>query len=52
MGFYDELGVLVEVLGCFRERGLNLMSINSVFGLREGMRLFEYLFFVEFEGMG
>ncbi|KAK4668533.1 uncharacterized protein QC764_708265 [Podospora pseudoanserina] len=52
VGSHDEPGALAEVLGCFRERGLNLTSINSVPGLREGMRPFEYLFFVEFEGTG
>ncbi|KAK0673891.1 Prephenate dehydratase-domain-containing protein [Cercophora samala] len=50
VGSHDEPGALAEVLGCFKGRGLNLTSINSVPGLREGMRPFEYLFFVEFEG--
>ncbi|KAK4196714.1 Prephenate dehydratase-domain-containing protein [Triangularia verruculosa] len=50
VGSHDEPGALAEVLGCFKQRGLNLTSINSVPGLREGMRPFEYLFFVEFEG--
>ncbi|KAK4175979.1 Prephenate dehydratase-domain-containing protein [Triangularia setosa] len=50
VGSHDEPGALADVLGCFKQRGLNLTSINSVPGLREGMRPFEYLFFVEFEG--
>ncbi|KAK0732763.1 Prephenate dehydratase-domain-containing protein, partial [Apiosordaria backusii] len=52
VGSHDEPGALAEVLGCFKQRGLNLTSINSVPGLREGMRPFEYLFFIEFEGRG
>ncbi|AEO58070.1 hypothetical protein MYCTH_2305104 [Thermothelomyces thermophilus ATCC 42464] len=40
-------GALADVLDCFRGRGLNLTSINSVPSLVEP---FQYLFFVEFEG--
>ncbi|KAK4190382.1 prephenate dehydratase [Podospora australis] len=47
---HETPGALANVLGCFKQRGLNLSSINSVPGLRRGQRAFEYLFFVEFEG--
>ena len=40
-------GALADVLDCFRGRGLNLTSINSVPSL---VGPFQYLFFVEFEG--
>ncbi|KAL2156485.1 hypothetical protein VTH82DRAFT_1230 [Thermothelomyces myriococcoides] len=40
-------GALADVLDCFRRRGLNLTSINSMPSL-DGP--FQYLFFVEFEG--
>ena len=40
-------GALADVLGCFKRRGLNLTSINSLPSL---IAPFQYLFFVEFEG--
>ncbi|KAL1838018.1 hypothetical protein VTJ49DRAFT_3141 [Mycothermus thermophilus] len=40
-------GALADVLDCFRARGVNLTSINSVPSLAAP---FQYLFFVEFEG--
>jgi prephenate dehydratase len=40
-------GALADVLDCFRGRGLNLTSINSLPSL---VRSFQNLFFVEFEG--
>ncbi|KAK4169267.1 Prephenate dehydratase-domain-containing protein [Cladorrhinum sp. PSN259] len=42
-------GALADVLGCFKGRGLNLTSINSVPCLGDS-EAFQYLFFVEFEG--
>ncbi|KAK4462539.1 P-protein [Cladorrhinum samala] len=42
-------GALADVLGCFKARGLNLSSINSVPCLGDS-EAFKYLFFVEFEG--
>ncbi|KAL2270398.1 hypothetical protein VTJ83DRAFT_2582 [Remersonia thermophila] len=40
-------GALADVLDCFRARGVNLTSINSVPSFTAP---FQYLFFVEFEG--
>ncbi|KAK3504627.1 PDT-domain-containing protein [Neurospora crassa] len=40
-------GALADVLGCFKRRGLNLTSINSLPSL---IAPFQYLFFIEFEG--
>ena len=40
-------GALADVLGCFKRRGLNLTSINSLPSL---IAPFQYLFFVEFKG--
>lgn len=40
-------GALADALGCFREHGVDLTSINSRPSLKEP---FQYIFFVEFEG--
>lgn len=44
---HDSPGALADVLGCFKEHGLNLTSINSRPSLRAP---FQYVFFVEVDG--